>query len=252
MSIETKLKIYADIQKNSSVNKEKLQCTIKKSKEAFWKSQTSIEVSWLEFLYQQAAYIQKRWWFGQGLLLAILWLILYLSNSNVYERRCVGILIPCFVILFLPELWKNRSSNAMEVEGTAYFSLQKIYAARMLLFGMVDICMLTIFCMVSVFTVRITVIDFLIQLLVPLNVTGCICFGTLHSKRNFSVFSASMLCMGWIVIWISMVLKDGIYENISLPVWLGIIILSFICFCYSIVRVWKDSSNYFEIMGAAS
>ena len=110
MSIETKLKTYADLQKNSIVNKEKLQCTIEKSKEEFWKSQTSVEVSWLEFLYQQAAYIQKRWWFGQGLLLAILWLILYLSNSNVYERRCVGILIPCFVILFLPELWKNRSS----------------------------------------------------------------------------------------------------------------------------------------------
>lgn len=252
MSIETKLKTYADIQKNSSVNKEKLQCTIEKSKEAFWKSQTSTEVSWLEFLYQQAAYIQKRWWLGQGLLLGALWLVLYFSNSNVYERRCAGILVPCFVILFLPELWKNRSSNAMEVEGTAYFSLQKIYAARMLLFGMVDICLLTVFFVVSVFTIQITVIDFLIQFLVPLNVTGCICLGTLRSKRNFSAFSALMLCMGWIVIWISMVLNDEIYKNISLPVWIGIILLSFICFFYSIMRVWKDSSNYFEIMGAAS
>ena len=140
----------------------------------------------------------------------------------------------------------------MEVEGTAYFSLQKIYAARMLLFGMVDICLLTIFCIASVFTIQITVIDFLIQFLVPLNVTGGICFGTLHSKRNLSVFFALMLCMGWIVIWTSMVLNDEIYRNISLPAWIGIILLSSICFWYSIVRVWKDSLNYFEIMGAAS
>ena len=33
----------------------------------------------------------------------------------------------------------------MEVEGATFFSIKNIYAARMLLFGMVDVCLLSVF-----------------------------------------------------------------------------------------------------------
>lgn len=57
----------------------------------------------------------------------------------------MGTLAPLFVVLVLPELWKNRSSGALEIECTAYYSLRQIYAARMVLFGLVDLALLTLF-----------------------------------------------------------------------------------------------------------
>ena len=78
---------------------------------------------------------------SKGAVLLILWMTMFLSDSSIYTRRCMGILAPSFVILILPELWKNRSNGAMEVEGATFFSIKNIYAARMLLFGMVDVCL---------------------------------------------------------------------------------------------------------------
>ena len=83
----------------------------------------------------------------------------------------MGILAPSFVILILPELWKNRSNGAMEVEGATFFSIKNIYAARMLLFGMVDVCLLSVFLITSTFVLQIAFMDILIQFILPMNVT---------------------------------------------------------------------------------
>lgn len=140
----------------------------------------------------------------------------------------------------------------MEVEGAAYFSLQKIYAARMILFGMVDSAMLSIFVAISTITVQITIMDILIQFLLPLNVTCCICFHTLCSKKDRSVFSSLSLCLTWLAIWMFLVLRDGIYENISKPIWMGVVVFSVIYLCYSVIQVWRRCEDYYESSGAVS
>ncbi|WP_044956065.1 hypothetical protein [Blautia wexlerae] len=250
MDIDEKLRAYAAIHEDCSVNGNKLQDTIRKSKKIFMQAEAENDLSWLEFLYQQASYVQKRWWFAQGIVLLLLWLMLYLSDSSIYTKRYMGILAPIFVILMLPEFWKNRNSGSMEVEGTAYFSLQKIYAARMMLFGMVDICLLTIFLVVSACVVQIAVMDILIQFILPLNVTCCICFQTLGGKKNENVFTSLTCCFLWIAVWMSVVLRDNIYQNISTPVWMGAVFLSLIYLCYSVIRVWRCCEDYYEISSA--
>ena len=82
MTLERMLKNYGGETKRSRVDPEKLQLTVLKSKEAFLKSEEEGETAWLEFLYQQAGYIQKRWWLGQGALLFGLWMILYMFGSR--------------------------------------------------------------------------------------------------------------------------------------------------------------------------
>ena len=114
MTVDEKLHAYAKNQKDRNIDEKKLQQTIIKSKEAYWDGEIERNMSWLEFLYQQASYIQKHWWFAQGAVLLILWMTMFLSDSSIYTRRCMGILAPSFVILILPELWKNRSNVAME------------------------------------------------------------------------------------------------------------------------------------------
>ena len=183
MTVDEKLHAYAKNQKDRNID-EKLQQTIIKSKEAYWDGEIERNMSWLEFLYQQASYIQKHWWFAQGAVLLILWMTMFLSDSSIYTRRCMGILAPSFVILILPELWKNRSNGAMEVEGATFFSIKNIYAARMLLFGMVDVCLLSVFLITSTFVLQIAFMDILIQFILPMNVTCCICFRLLCSKGD--------------------------------------------------------------------
>ena len=110
MTVDEKLHAYAKNQKDRNIDEKKLQQTIIKSKEAYWDGEIERNMSWLEFLYQQASYIQKHWWFAQGAVLLILWMTMFLSDSSIYTRRCMGILAPSFVILILPELWKNTAS----------------------------------------------------------------------------------------------------------------------------------------------
>ena len=66
MTVDEKLHAYAKNQKDRNIDEKKLQQTIIKSKEAYWDGEIERNMSWLEFLYQQASYIQKHWWFAQG------------------------------------------------------------------------------------------------------------------------------------------------------------------------------------------
>ncbi|MBP3539516.1 MAG: hypothetical protein J6J62_06700 [Oscillospiraceae bacterium] len=248
MKLENMLKACGQAQRERAADEEKLRRTVEKSKAAFWQGEESGALSWLEFLYQQCAYIQKRWWLAQGLVLFALWLLLYLSQSDWYQRRCMGVLTPFFVILILPELWKNRSSNAMEVEGAAYFPLRKIYAARLIIFGMADVCLLTVFCTLSAFTLRIAALDFLVQFILPLNLTCGVCFTALQSRRNLSLFSGVVLCTGCAVALLLLVLNDEVYRQITAPVWLGILAASFAFAVYSAARVCRGNINYCETL----
>lgn len=103
----------------------KIQRTIEASKAAFFAAEEKQSLSPMEFLYQQSRYIKKCWWLLQGLLLGAVCLLLLGSDSPGFTRRSLGVAAPLFVILLLPELWKNRSSEAMEVEGTTYYTIRR-------------------------------------------------------------------------------------------------------------------------------
>ena len=174
---------------------------------------------------------------------------MFLSDSSIYTRRCMGILAPSFVILILPELWKNRSNGAMEVEGATFF-FHKEYICRTNATLRHGRC-LPIECVLitSTFVLQIAFMDILIQFILPMNVTCCICFRLLCSKGDDYVSSTLFSCLIWIAVWTLVVLKDSIYEHISTSIWCGMMILSVLYLCYSIWRVWKCSERYYESNG---
>lgn len=81
----------------------------------------------------------KRWWVLQFMLLVALWIALSSIHDEIYIKRSMGVAAALFVILIIPELWKNRSCECMEIEAASYYSLKQVYAARMLLFGVTDV-----------------------------------------------------------------------------------------------------------------
>lgn len=62
----------------------------------------------------------------------------------------MGAAAPLFALLILPELWKNQSSHTLEIECTTCYSLRQIYGARIFLFALVDITLLSIFSLTAI------------------------------------------------------------------------------------------------------
>ena len=217
-----------------------LQKTIDASKAAFVAGEAEQTLSSAEFLYQQSKYIRKFWWVAQALLLIALCLLMQISESDFYTRRALGVAAPLFVILILPELWKNRTFDAMEVEGTTFFPVRQVYAARQTLFAGVDLLLLTAFFFGASFFSRITVLELLIQFVLPFNVACCICFRSLYGGRNSSEAFSILLCSIWTGLWILVVLSDAVYSAISVPAWTVLIAASFAYLGYTIRRGQKN------------
>lgn len=225
---------------------ERLEQTIRLAEKAFYQSSQKQTADYLEFLFRQAAYIRKRWWIFQFLTLVLLWWILFMAEGNYYVQRSMGVLAPAFVILVIPELWKNRSSGSVEVEGAAFYSLRQIYSARLLLFGMVDVFFLSMFFAVVSATVRLTAWEMLFQFFLPFNVTCCICFSVLCSRRYGTEYMAVVLSLLWVAVWILVVLDEKIYTVINRPVW-GLILAGTVCYMAAAVgRIRRSCGNYQE------
>lgn len=226
---------------------EKIQETIWKSKEAFFKADQERMLSYREFLWIQFKLIQKRWWMLQFLLLFILGAALVFEYEDSYIGRGMGVMASIFVILIIPELWKNRSCRCMEIEEASYYSLSQIYASRMVLFGIVDVLLLTVFCTTVTMGLRMEFTRLLVQFLLPMLVTACICFGTLCSKYMISETAAIILCVLWSALWLFIILNEAVYKMITLPVWLVCIGGSLSFLCITVFRILKDCDNYWEV-----
>lgn len=226
---------------------EKLQETIRRSKEAFWTSEQEGMLSYCEFLWAQFRLIRKRWWILQLLLLLLLGATLVSAYEESYMGRGMGVLASVFVILIIPELWKNRSCHCMEVEEASYYSLRQIYSARMVLFGIVDVFLLTVFCGTMTIGRHIEFTRLLVQFFLPMLVTACICFGTLCSKHIMDETAAIILCILWSAAWLVITLNENIYQMVTLPIWLTCIGIAFGFLCITVYRTLSNCDNYWEV-----
>ena len=204
-------------------------------------------ISHAEFLHYQSKFIKKRWWALQGLLLAFVCFLLCYMETDYLIRRSLGLAGPLFVILILPELWKNRNFDAMEVECTTFYTLRSIYAARLTIFAVVDLLLLSAFFAGASVFAKITVWEMLIQFLLPFNVTCCICFWTLYSKRIRTEAFALLLCILWTALWSMLILNNRIYIAISVPMWIAALVISFGGMVYTLCRGQEKWQQTLEV-----
>lgn len=225
----------------------RIQDAVRKSLDAYRAHEARLPLSRFEFLLQQAQYIRKRWWLMQAAVLALLWSILLAVGSVDRARRCMGVLVPLFGALMLPELWRNRSGGAMEIECAARHSLRQIYAARMLLFGMVDLTLISLFFAAASLGARMPLRELLLQFLVPLNVTCCICFRTLYARRIATENTALLLCLIWAALWGGVVLDQAIYAAVSVPAWVALAALSALYLARCATEIWRRCEENWEV-----
>lgn len=225
----------------------KIQETILKSKNAFLKAEQEKVLSYREFLWIQLKVIKKRWWVLQLLILSALWVALVSVHDEAYIQRSMGVVATLFVILVIPELWKNRSCGSMEIEAAAFYSLKQVYAARMLLLGTADLFLITLFLGTAAAGLHVKLLELVIQFLFPLCVTACICFGILCSKYFFSEAAAIVLCILWSAVWLFIILNESIYSMIAIPIWFGLLGIAILFIAFTVFRILKNCDNYLEV-----
>ena len=74
------------------IQEEKVQETIRKSKEAFFLSEQKRLLSFHEFIWSQFRLIKYRWWVCQLAVLFLLWTILVSVQEDYYIQRSMGII----------------------------------------------------------------------------------------------------------------------------------------------------------------
>lgn len=225
-------------------DEEKIQRTISASLAAFRAGQEQQRAGYLAFLLQQSRYIRKRWWALQGLLLALMGWLLRQMQTDLAVRRCLGTIAPLFALLILPELWKNRASGATEIEGTTFYSLRQVYAARLTLFAGADLLLMSVFLPGMATAARIDLLELGIHFLLPFCVTCCICLRCLYCRRVRSELVPMLLSMVWTGLWLLVVLNETVYHTISAPVWMLLLAASVCCLIFCVLRGQYNLKNW--------
>lgn len=246
MNLEEQLTMYKT-EMQIEPKEAQIQETIRKSKAAFLSSEQKQVLSYREFLWIQFKVIRKRWWLLQFVLLFFAGTMLLSSYEDSYIQRGMGVMASIFIILMIPELWKNRSCACIEIESASYYSLRQIYAARMVLFGIVDVSLLTVFCGMATMGLHVEFTRLVVQFLLPMLVTACICFGTLCSKYIVNEVLAIVLCILWCAVWFTATLNERIYGMLTLPVWLTCIGAALLFLLVAVCRILNNCSNCWEV-----
>src|SRR5699024_688707 len=117
--------LYPDAGKNETAGEEEeIRETVKRSREAVVAGEEARKPSYMEFIFQQSRFIREIWSLLQLIVVAALYVCLCSAGSEYTMQRAMGAAAPLLVIMIVPELWKNRGSMSMEIEGSAYYSLR--------------------------------------------------------------------------------------------------------------------------------
>ena len=227
-------------------NEAEILAVTRKAKMTFLESESKKLLSYHEFIRAQFRMLRKRWWVLQFAVLYLAWLFLSTENEAFYVRRGMGVFAALFAVILIPELWRNLTNRCMEVEIASYYSLHQIYAARILLFGAVDVLLLTAFIGGAHYFLRIALTDLVTQFLLPMVVTACICFVAL-GKQHRNEWLAIGLCVLWSGVWWAIIANDSLYLAITLPIWLAVFAFAFLFLAFSVYRLLKNCNKYREV-----
>ena len=226
MNLDDQMEIY---KKRTDImpDEDRIRQTVQASMESFLQSESEKILSYHSFLCIQFGLIRKRWWALQMGGLALVWAALMPAQDNPYIYRSLGLAATLFVILVIPELWKNRVNDCIEIEGSTYYTLRQIYSARILL--------------------QISLTELLIQFIFPMTVTACSCFGIFGSRNQVNESAALGLCILWSALWWCVLMDEKLYRAISVPVWMILLGMALLFLIITICRSIRQCDDIWEV-----
>lgn len=237
-SYKKKIAEYSWQIEKQMISEEKIGKTIALVKQSM-RLQNERMLSYAEFVFFQSKFIKKRWWILQSLFLLVLWLLLGDMSDDYYLPRLLGLGAPLFVSLILPEIWKNRKYYSIEIESSSFYTLKQIYSARMILFALIDILLLSAFWVITGLPVEIFIVNFIL----PLNICCSICFRLLCIRKVNMELTMMMIGI-WTVIWMVILANDSWYQKLVLPIWGLYLVLSLAYLVYCVYKLLSGEEEF--------
>ncbi len=225
---------------------EALARTIQTSQDLYFRLEEDRLLNHWEFLWTQLRYTRKRWWAMQAALLLLAWQVLPAIEHPGYRIRSMGVIACLFVVLIIPELWRNRENQSIQVEAACLYSLRQVYSARITLFGLVDIGLLTLFSL-GLGGLGYSWMEVLAQLLLPVTVTACICFSLLCGGCQVSESVCLTACLACACIWWLILMDETLYARILPPVWIALFAMALGLLVLTVRRALRTTNQIWEV-----
>lgn len=240
-------KIREDIKSYAVLDydRDKMQETLTSCREAYGKRLLSKRIGFWEFIAMQVRYIGRWVWLAQAAFLLLFLFFFSSFHLGVADMQAVFLLLSLFapVIAFIgfPEILKSSAHGMEEIEACTRFSMPKLMGARMLILGLADLCSLTILLAISAAGHGDIMLRMILYLLVPFNLTCCICMTVLgRVKSRYRGYYSGVLCAFCVVLFYRLSLLENYYETAATGVWVIMLILSLLYLAFAIVRVFKS------------
>ena len=227
-------------------SKDAVEDTVLKAKEIMIAKEKRNRMDFAEFLIVQMKMMRKKWWLLQGLLLLLACGWLSASGDADYIYQGLSIFATLFVILIIPELWKNMECKSMEIEASAFFDLRKVYAAKLIAFGLVDTIFITFFCIITTQLQNILFIDMLKQFVFPVIIAATICMTVFSCRNPFNELVTMIICIVANLIWMAITFNEMIYSKITPLIWMGVFAFCISLIFYNVRKVLNQNSKYRE------
>lgn len=226
-----KIKKRLEDYKIPEFDKSKMIETIEASKKEYIKHQGRTPISFKEFIMMQIRFINPFVWIFQVCTLIVFSIILYDLRLGENEVKNIYLLLsftaPIVAFTGFPEILKSISYNTYEIESSTYFSMQKLTAARIFIFAITDLFCLTFILSLVALGSSESLLQLILYLLVPFNITCCGCITVLNhvKSRNGSYYCLGIatICMLFTYIISN---YDLVYKEASTVIWLVIFIIS--------------------------
>lgn len=146
--------------------------------EAVKEKQYGYQPSWWEIFRGQIKYISGFCLDGQVLcLLVLLWLFGYLQDEGAELQIYLGtasVAASYMGIFLMLELSRSRSFGVLEIEQTCYLNLKQIWCVKMILFGCLDMVLLTVMILGVAGNTAWSMFRVMLYLLVPFVVSNAL------------------------------------------------------------------------------
>ncbi|MEG0911440.1 MAG: hypothetical protein RSF70_07630 [Ruthenibacterium sp.] len=151
-----------------------------------------------QFFLAQMRFISKQMWALQGVfLLCTVLLITFFTHSTFWAKQIfplLAIAAPLLILINITDFARFYSGGMLEIEMATRFSLQKVAAAKLLIFGCSDALLLLILAAFSAASTQTGLFSTLLVCLVPFNCMCCGCM-ILLQKCTVAHFTNAAVCL---------------------------------------------------------
>lgn len=229
----------------TAIEKDRKERTLDILRAAAMEKKTVYRPSFLQSLSGQLKYVHAGIFIGQLVCMGVMpVLVLYFINSGATRYDCLTLLsaFAAFIGVFMMvEFNRNFTCHLWELEQSCYFNLKQICASRLLLFGGMDLLMLTLLSGIAGRGAGIGYLRFGIYVLVPFVISQAVNLAVFSWLRNtekeYAQYGLSFLSA---LLSVFASRFPQIYERTNLWLWCLLLFVAAIGLFLETAKILKD------------